>query len=189
MAEGSGSVGPGRRSGKGTTRRSSSRNGRSSLEGGEITMDVEREDGEPVGSAVDDRLVVGKVTSGSRADGYLLPGDQITTVIGIAVRNKDDFFHRLKFAHPRLRMTFRRTPVETSDLGQELEKLIRRRAGFEYLVAELDWPAQQERQLGIVLANRTHRVIVGSLKAGSLGEEKLKVLDRIGAVNGTPVSD
>ena len=121
---------------------------------------------------------------------------EITTVIGIPVRSKDEFFHRLKFAHPRLRMGFRRPPGDSGtekssagELSPELEKLLRRRAGFEYLVAELDWPAQQNRQLGIVLANRMHRVIVGNLKPGSLGEEKLKVLDRIVAVNGAPVSD
>ena len=173
----------------------------------QLGMDVERGEGEPVGLTVDENLVVVKVTAGSPAEeGKLKPGDKIISVIDIPVKTKDEFFQKIQYAHPRLRMGFKRAmeaseekaaPVASAPvvappgqgLDPEMEKLVRRRPGFEYLVTELDWPAQQERQLGIVLANRTHRVIVGSLKAGSLGEEKLKVLDRIVAVNGTPVSD
>ena len=170
-------------------------------------MDVERGEGEPVGLTVDDNLVVVKVAPASPAEeGKLRPGDKIVSVIDIPVRTKDEFFQRIQFAHPRLRLGFKRAMEESDAAGAapaaapvaapagqgldpELEKLLRRRPGFEYLVAELDWPAQQNRQLGIVLANRMHRVIVGNLKPGSLGEEKLKVLDRIVAVNGAPVSD
>jgi hypothetical protein len=164
---------------------------------------------------VDERLVVVKLVAGSVADGHIQLGDQIISVNGLAVATKDQFFYKVRFAFPRLRLVFKRAakegeageakgpapvpaavpaaatqqPPSGTGIPVELEKFLRRRPGFEYLVAALDWPAQQERQLGIVLANRMHRVIVGGLKPGSLGEEKLKLLDRIVAVNTSPVSD
>lgn len=188
----------------------------------ELVMDVERDEGELVGVTVNDQLVVVTVVKGSLAEGQMAVGDQITKVNDIVVSTKEQFFQKLRFAHPRLRLNFKRpnkeeeakapgapapvpppvsAPVKAPDapaeapkalpggIPEDQEKFLRRRTGFEYLLVELDWPAQQERQLGIVLANRMHKVIVGGLKPGSLGEEKLKVLDRVVAINGAPVSD
>ena len=158
----------------------------------EQRMDVERDEGDPVGVSVDEGLAVVKVVPGSLADGNLLVGDVILSVNGERVRERDTYYQKLRFAFPRLTLTYRRGGAGSAPeekVPAEFEKFLRRRSGFDYLTAVFDWPAHQDRQLGIVLANRLHRVIVGSLKSGSLGEEKLKVLDRIVAIDFTPVSD
>ena len=74
----------------------------------EKVLDVERDEGDPVGITVDGSLAVTKVVPSSIADGNIANGDIILTINEGKVRDRDDYYYKLRFAHPRLRITFRR---------------------------------------------------------------------------------
>lgn len=74
------------------------------------------------------------------------------------------------------------------EIPAELERFITRRPGFDYLLVKMDWTANKNKPLGVILATRERQVVVASLRPNSHGVEKFLVLDRVIAIDGIPVS-
>ncbi len=160
----------------------------------EISLEMERDEGQPLGIYVDDQLVVTRVMSYSLTDGLLQLGDVVKAVNGKPVKDKEQLYQYLRRAFPMLQLNVirdssRKAQLESSLLPVDLEKLVRRRAGFEYLLVEVDWPAEQQRALGLALENRLNRVVVTDLKQGSVCADKFRVYDRLLTINHSPISD
>ncbi len=143
---------------------------------------------------MDDHLVVMRVMSYSLTDGLVQLGDVIKAVNGRPVKDKEQLYQYLRRAFPVLQLNVirdssRKAQLKSKLLPVDLENLVHRRAGFEYLLVEVDWPADQQQALGLALENRLNRVVVTDLKAGSVCADKFKVNDHLLTINQSPISD
>ena len=108
-------------------------------------VQIDMEEGEPLGASPNDKLIITKIQTGTLAEGKLKVGDQILAVNGIKVTDTTTFFRALRFAPPCAILKICRDMKKVEELEQrchippEREKLIQRRDGYAYWVAKLVW--------------------------------------------------
>ena len=108
-------------------------------------VEIQMEEGEPLGATPNDKLIITKVQSGTLADGKLKIGDQVLAVNGQKIADTNTFFRALRFAPPVATLKVCRDTKKLEELEQrchippDREKLIQRRDGYAYFVAKLVW--------------------------------------------------
>jgi len=160
----------------------------------QIQVEIEMEDGEPLGATPNDKLIIVKIQPGTLADGKLKIGDQIVQLNGSTVKDSNDFFRLLRFAPPLARIGIIRDEKKAEELEsrvhipQERLKNIQRRDGYEYLLVKLQWVPGGPK-LGLGIRHYQNRVLVSRCDAGSLAGQSLKIGDHIVDIDSKPVSD
>ncbi len=158
-----------------------------------IVISLEHEEGEQLGMAVNETLMVSKIQKGSVAEGKIQLGDIIRSLNGKRVQSESDLFQMAQKAQPSLQLTVHRNNERTKELASKvipgrLEKLLNRRPGFEYRLVQIDYSKSPEKRLGLTLGDFLKKVIVTNIKEGSVSEEMLKVNDRLVLINGNTVN-
>uniref|UniRef100_A0AC34Q411 PDZ domain-containing protein n=1 Tax=Panagrolaimus sp. JU765 TaxID=591449 RepID=A0AC34Q411_9BILA len=76
-----------------------------------------------------------------------------------------------------------------NQLPPNIEKIIKRHAGFQYSIVNIKYVPKTGRIFGLQIANVTsHKIIVPDVADKSVAGDYLKPLDHIVAINGVPVS-
>lgn len=164
------------------------------VNGQELTVDIQLEEGEPLGATPNDKLTITKVQPGTAAEGRLNVGDQILKINGFPLTDSNDFFRRLRFAPPMARLTILRGGEKAKELLERVhiptdrEKLIQRRDGYSYELAKLTW-APGGPKLGLGIKHYQNRVLVSRADPNSLAASCLMVGDHLIDIDGTPVTD
>ncbi|KAH7728727.1 PDZ domain containing protein [Aphelenchoides avenae] len=159
-----------------------------------IVIEIQMEEGDPLGATPNDKLVIVKVQPGTLADGQLRVGDQIVKVNGTKVQDSDHFYKLLRFAHPVARLDVVRDDAKAAELEakftipEERAKFIQRRDGYVYQLAKIEWRPGGPK-LGLGIKHYQNRVLVSRCEPGSLAAQQLQVGDHICDVEGTPVTD
>ena len=159
-------------------------------------LQLEMEEGEPLGATPNDKLIITKVQAGTLADGKLKVGDQILEVNDTKMTDTNSFFRALRFGSIQGVVTLRvcRDEKKVEELEQrchipaDREKLIQRRDGFSYFVAKLVWQ-QGGPKLGLGIKHYQNRVLVSRCDANSLAAQQLLTGDHIVDVDTSPVTD
>lgn len=152
---------------------------------------------EPLGLRPDEKMLVSSIQKSSRAEGKFELGDVIKTVNGIPVMNTNDFFRMIEKPNARKRVnivversTAREEELEMRRLPPSIEKIIERKAGFDYIMVNVVYTRKGGRPFGLQMANVTsHKVVVPEVSENTVAGDYFKVYDRVLAINGSPVSD
>ncbi len=75
-------------------------------------------------------------------------------------------------------------------IPRNIERYIRRRPGFDYLLQQLDWTdmrGNNKKRFGVLFSENAGHVVVARVDEGTLGEPHFKPWDRVCVVNGLPV--
>ncbi|GMT27802.1 hypothetical protein PFISCL1PPCAC_19099, partial [Pristionchus fissidentatus] len=166
----------------------------SGTEGKEMTIDIQMEEGEPLGATPNDKMVITKVQSGTLAEGKLKIGDQILRVNDTVIKDTHHFFALLRFTPPCARLLVFRDEKKAEELASRVhipadrERNITRRDGFSYELAKMVWKAGGPK-LGLGIKHFQNRVLVSKTEPGSISEGCLKIGDHIVDINSQPVTD
>uniref|UniRef100_A0A1I7X8J4 PDZ domain-containing protein n=1 Tax=Heterorhabditis bacteriophora TaxID=37862 RepID=A0A1I7X8J4_HETBA len=161
-----------------------------------LEIEIQMEEGEPLGATPNDKLIITKIQSETISDGKLKIGDQVVKVNGRNISDQNSFFKALRYAPPLARLT--------------VIRLIQRRDGFAYFVglffacihetlcscliltyfqlAKIEWQ-QNGPKLGLGIKHFQNRVLVSRCDPGSLVCSQLQVGDHIIDIDGFPVTD
>ncbi|TKR94569.1 hypothetical protein L596_008835 [Steinernema carpocapsae] len=152
---------------------------------------------EPIGVRPDDKMLITRIQKDSHGEGKFELGDIIKSVNGIPVASRNMFFKLLEGATLNNRVevivercSAREAELEMHRLPLNIEKLIKRSSGFEYILVDIKYVPKAGRIFGLNIAQVTsHKVIVPDVTENSVAAEYLKALDHIVAINGKPVCD
>jgi len=162
-----------------------------SLAANEMIIEIPMEEGEPLGATPDEHLIIQRIQSQTIAEGKLMIGDQILKIRGINIRDLNHFYQLMRYAPPLANFTILRNvhkvPAIDSNIPPEREKIINRRSGFIYILAEVTVPKGET--LGLFLKSYQNRVLVSRIGLGTHAAGHIMRLDHIIDVDGSPVSD
>uniref|UniRef100_A0AAF5PM10 PDZ domain-containing protein n=1 Tax=Wuchereria bancrofti TaxID=6293 RepID=A0AAF5PM10_WUCBA len=75
-------------------------------------------------------------------------------------------------------------------LPPNIEKIIKRHAGYDYIIVNVRYDSSAGRPFGLNIANVTaHKIIIPEVAENTVAGDYLKIYDHIIAINGNPVSD
>uniref|UniRef100_A0A914QQW6 PDZ domain-containing protein n=1 Tax=Panagrolaimus davidi TaxID=227884 RepID=A0A914QQW6_9BILA len=162
--------------------------------GKEFVVEIQMEEGEPLGATPNDKMFIVKVQAGTLSEGKLKLGDQIVKVNGTTIRDTNHFFQLLRFAPPVARLQVIRDEKRAEELEAkvhipaERSKYIQRRDGFVYNMVKIEWKPGGPK-LGLGIKHYQNRVLVSRCDAGSLASQQLAIGDHIIDIDGKIVSD
>ncbi|GMR50170.1 hypothetical protein PMAYCL1PPCAC_20365, partial [Pristionchus mayeri] len=163
-------------------------------EGKEMTIEIQMEEGEPLGATPNDKMIITKVQAGTLSEGKLQIGDQILRVNDTIIKDTHHFFALLHFAPPCARLLIFRDEKKAEELMSRVhipadrERNITRRDGFSYELVKMAWKAGGPK-LGLGIKHFQNRVLVSKTDQGSTSAECLKVGDHIVDIDSQPVTD
>ncbi|GMS98909.1 hypothetical protein PENTCL1PPCAC_21084, partial [Pristionchus entomophagus] len=163
-------------------------------DGKEMTIDIQMEEGEPLGATPNDKMIVTKVQAGTISERKLKVGDQILRVNDTVIKDTRHFFAQLRFAPPCARLAIFRDEKKAEELTSRLhipadrEPNITRRDGFSYELVKMVWK-EGGPKLGLGIKHFQNRVLVSKTEPASISAENLKIGDHIVDINGQPVTD
>lgn len=113
---------------------------------GTITVEIDMEEGDPLGATPDNNLVIIQIQSETLADGKLYVGDKILSINGRVPQNVSNFYHLLNVAaqeSEKAILVVRRDNYKATELGAHNQipadraKFIQRREGFLYKLVSI----------------------------------------------------
>ncbi|VDN42816.1 unnamed protein product [Gongylonema pulchrum] len=152
---------------------------------------------EALGVRPDENLMITRIMDKSHAQGRFELGDVIKLVNGILIKDRNQFFKLFEEATSEGRVNIiversaeRELELEKRLLPPQIEKIIKRHAGYDYIIVNVRYDPTSGRQFGLNIANVTsHKIIVPDVAENTVSSDFLKQYDHIIAINGTPVSD
>ncbi|KAH7726717.1 PDZ domain-containing protein [Aphelenchoides avenae] len=160
----------------------------------ELTVEIQLEEGEPLGATPNDKLVVVKVQRDTPAEGKLKIGDRITKLNGFKLEDTNEFYQKLRFAHPTAAITIVRDEAKAAELEakfhipEERAKFVQRRDGYQYMLVNIVWQRGGPK-LGLGIKHYQNRVLVSRCDPGSLAAQNLLLGDHVCDIDGKPVTD
>ncbi|VDN05195.1 unnamed protein product [Thelazia callipaeda] len=152
---------------------------------------------EALGVRPDENLMISRIMDKSHAQGKFELGDVIKKLNGIPITDREQFFKLFEDATSEGRVNIiversaeRELELEKRLLPPNIEKIIKRHAGFDYIVVNVRYDSSAGRPFGLNIANVTsHKIIIPELAENAVASDYLKAYDHIIAINGNPVSD
>lgn len=157
-----------------------------------ITITADGDDGEPPGVVLDEKLMVTKIELTGVLVGKVEIGDVFKTLNGIKLPSKNEFLTKWQRCLPNITLTMVRSAgnaaaVLASRLPEEVEKLIIRKPGHEYIIIPVE--VGDKKLLGLALETLVNKVVVVGIRPMSVGAEKFKRWDSILAIDRIRVSE
>ncbi|VDP14354.1 unnamed protein product [Onchocerca flexuosa] len=150
---------------------------------------------EALGVRPDENLMISRIMDKSHAQGKFELGDVIKKLNGIPIKDRNQFFKLFENATAEGRIIVERSAERELELEKRLlppniEKIIKRRAGFDYIIVNVRYDSSAGRPFGLNIANVTaHKIIVPEITENTVAGDYFKICDHIIAINGNPVSD
>uniref|UniRef100_A0A915PMV2 PDZ domain-containing protein n=1 Tax=Setaria digitata TaxID=48799 RepID=A0A915PMV2_9BILA len=152
---------------------------------------------EALGVRPDENLMISSIMDKSHAQGRFELGDVIKKLNGIPIKDRNQFFKLFEEATAGGRVNIiversaeRELELEKRLLPPNIEKIIKRHAGYDYIIVNVRYDSSAGRPFGLNIANVTaHKIIIPELAANTVAGDYLKIYDHIIAINGIPVSD
>ncbi|VDK81618.1 unnamed protein product [Onchocerca ochengi] len=150
---------------------------------------------EALGVRPDENLMISSIMDKSHAQGKFELGDVIKKLNGIPIKDRNQFFKLFENATAEGRIIVERSAERELELEKRLlppniEKIIKRRAGFDYIIVNVRYDSSAGRPFGLNIANVTaHKIIVLEVTENTVAGDYFKICDHIIAINGNPVSD
>ncbi|CAD5225151.1 unnamed protein product [Bursaphelenchus okinawaensis] len=160
----------------------------------EKIINIDIEEGEPLGATPNDKLIIVRVQAGTLAEDKLKVGDQIVKINDTTIRDTNHFFQLLRFAPPCARLQIIRDENKAAELEAKVHipperaKFIQRRDGFEYFLVKIEWKPGGPK-LGLGIRHYQNRVLVSRCDPNSLASSQMKVGDHVIDIDGKPVTD
>ncbi|MCP9263226.1 hypothetical protein DINM_006564 [Dirofilaria immitis] len=139
---------------------------------------------EALGVRPDENLMISRIMDKSHAQGRFELGD-----------DRNQFFKLFEDATVEGRIIVERSAERELELEKRLlppniEKIIKRHAGFDYIIVNVRYDSSAGRPFGLNIANVTaHKIIIPEVTENTVAGDYLKIYDHIIAINGNPVSD
>uniref|UniRef100_A0A0N4T624 PDZ domain-containing protein n=1 Tax=Brugia pahangi TaxID=6280 RepID=A0A0N4T624_BRUPA len=150
---------------------------------------------EALGVRPDENLMISRIMDKSHAQGKFELGDVIKKLNGIPIKDRNQFFKLFEDATTGKRIVVERSAERELELEKRLlppniEKIIKRHAGYDYIIVNVRYDSSAGRPFGLNIANVTaHKIIVPEVAENTVAGDYLKIYDHIIAINGNPVSD
>ncbi|KAM3715912.1 PDZ domain-containing protein [Dirofilaria immitis] len=152
---------------------------------------------EALGVRPDENLMISRIMDKSHAQGRFELGDVIKKLNGIPIKDRNQFFKLFEDATVEGRVNIiversaeRELELEKRLLPPNIEKIIKRHAGFDYIIVNVRYDSSAGRPFGLNIANVTaHKIIIPEVTENTVAGDYLKIYDHIIAINGNPVSD
>ncbi|KAL3990845.1 hypothetical protein ACH3XW_33465 [Acanthocheilonema viteae] len=150
---------------------------------------------EALGVRPDENLLISRIMDKSHAQGKFELGDVIKKLNGIPIKDRNQFFKLFEDATAGGRIIVERSAERELELEKRLlppniEKIIKRHAGYDYIIVNVRYDSSAGRPFGLNIANVTaHKIIIYDVTENTVAGDYLKIYDHIIAINGNPVSD
>uniref|UniRef100_A0A0R3RWA3 PDZ domain-containing protein n=1 Tax=Elaeophora elaphi TaxID=1147741 RepID=A0A0R3RWA3_9BILA len=150
---------------------------------------------EALGVRPDENLLISRIMDKSHAQGKFELGDVIKKLNGIPIKDRNQFFKLFEDATAGGRIIVERSAERELELEKRLlppniEKMIKRHAGYDYIIVNVRYDSSAGRPFGLNIANVTaHKIIIPEVTENTVAGDYLKIYDHIIAINGNPVSD
>ncbi|VDM92946.1 unnamed protein product [Litomosoides sigmodontis] len=152
---------------------------------------------EALGVRPDENLLISRIMDKSHAQGKFELGDVIKKLNGIPIKDRNQFFKLFEDATAGGRVNIiversaeRELELEKRLLPPNIEKIIKRHAGYDYLIVNVLYDSSAGRPFGLNIANVTaHKIVIYEVAENTVAGDYLKIYDHIIAINGNPVSD
>uniref|UniRef100_A0A7E4VQ65 PDZ domain-containing protein n=1 Tax=Panagrellus redivivus TaxID=6233 RepID=A0A7E4VQ65_PANRE len=171
--------------------------GKNATQNNLVLMYLQMNPYEPIGIRPDEKLMISTIQQNSHGEGKFELGDIIKYVNGHAIHDRNHFFKQMEAATSKGRVEViversasREAELEMCQLPPNIEKIVKRHAGYQYLMVNIKYVPKAGRVFGLNIANVTsHKIIVPEIAENCVAGDYLKPLDHIIAINGVPVSD
>ncbi|CAG9533069.1 unnamed protein product [Cercopithifilaria johnstoni] len=154
---------------------------------------------EALGVRPDENLLISRIMDKSHAQGKFELGDVIKKLNGISIKDRNQFFKLFEDATTAggrniairlIKYGKRELELEKRLLPPNIEKIIKRHAGYDYIIVNVRYDSSAGRPFGLNIANVTaHKIIIYEVAENTVAGDYLKIYDHIIAINGNPVSD
>uniref|UniRef100_A0A1I7VQ34 PDZ domain-containing protein n=1 Tax=Loa loa TaxID=7209 RepID=A0A1I7VQ34_LOALO len=150
---------------------------------------------EALGVRPDENLMISRIMDKSHAQGKFELGDVIKKLNSIPIKDRNQFFKLFEDATAAGRIIVERSAERELELEKRLlppniEKIIKRHAGYDYIIVNVHYDSSAGRPFGLNMANVTaHKIIIPEVAENTVACDYFKIYDHIIAINGNPVSD
>nr|CRZ23306.1 Bm9144 [Brugia malayi] len=121
---------------------------------------------EALGVRPDENLMISRIMDKSHAQGKFELGDVIKKLNGIPIKDRNQFFKLFEDATTGKRIVVERSAERELELEKRLlppniEKIIKRHAGYDYIIVNVRYDSSAGRPFGLNIANVTaHKIII-----------------------------